>query len=518
MNLFKSFSFLLIILLVVNCFNQAQSQEVDYKTLVKDIEVYIENARTSWEVPGAAIGIVKDNNILLAKGFGTIKKDSKKKVDENTLFGIASNTKAFTSAGIALLVDEGKLNWDDRVVDYLPYFKLYDPYVTQNMTVRDLLCHRSGLKTFSGDLLWYGTNYSREEVVRKASGLKPTYDFRTEFGYSNILYLAAGLVIEEVSGMTYDDFIKERFFESLEMNRSNTSITAFEDDKNVASPHITFEDEVLAIDYVNWDNVAPAGSINSSIADMLNWMNMHLNNGIYQSDTIISGKQHAEMWKPQTIQEISLWEQQIYPSIHFMTYALGWETFNYHGRKIVTHNGGLDGMISQVVLIPEENLGFVILTNSSSSLTYVLMYYMLDVLLNEFDNDYSEILLEYKADVKAYDAEMKAKEEEERVKNTQMSFELEKYTGSYVDDMYGEVLIELKEGKLHINLLPTDIYEGTLSHWHYDVFKLNWNGPTSLPRGDVQFFMNAKAEIVKMMIDVPNPDFDFTEFTFYKKN
>jgi len=497
--------------------NKTVAQTGSQNNLIPEIEAYIEKARVDWNVPGAAIGIIKNDTVIMAKGFGTLRSDNDKKVDENTLFGIASNTKAFTSAGIALLVDEGKLDWDDKVVKHLPYFELYDPYVTENMTIRDLLCHRSGLKTFSGDLLWYGTNYSREDVVRKASKLEPAYAFRTTFGYSNIFFLTAGLIIEQVTGKSYDEFIQERFFKPLNMQRSNTSITAFRENKNIASPHIYYNGNVMPINYLNWDNVAPAGSINSSITDMLNWVKMHLNNGVYNQDTLISGKSHNEMWKPQTIQEISNWEQQMFPSTHFLTYALGWETFDYHGRKIVTHNGGLDGMISQVIMVPEEKLGFVIFTNSASSLTFVSMYYLLDMFLNEFHHDYSTILLGYKEEAKKYDEKAKLDEENARVKKTKPSFELKDYAGTYVDRIYGDVVVEFRDNQLHINFLPTEIFKGTLSHWHFDVFKLNWNNPSSLPRGTVQFFMNADAEIEKMTIDVPNPDFDFTEFTFYKK-
>lgn len=517
MNTSKHFT-LFILFISFSLSQLVQAQDHKLNELVPQIEAYIEQARVDWHVPGVAIGIIHNDQTIMAKGFGTIRSDAKKKVDENTLFGIASNTKAFTSAGIAILVDEGKIDWDDKVVQYLPYFEMYDPYVTQNITIRDLLCHRSGLKTFSGDLLWYGTNYSREEVVRKASQLEPTYGFRTTFGYSNISYLAAGLIIEEITGKTYDDFIAERFFAPLEMDRSNTSISAFGDDKNVASPHISYNDKILPIDYLNWDNVAPAGSINSSILDMINWMNMQLNHGVYQADTIIHPSVHAELWKPQTIENISAWEEKMFPSTHFMTYALGWETFDYHGKKIVTHNGGLDGMISQVILIPEEKTGFVILTNSASSLHFIAMYYLLDVFLDEVQHDYSEILLGYKEEAKVYRAEAKEKEEAERVKNTQPSFDLDKYTGIYEDKIYGEIEIKIIDDKLDLNFLPTNIYRGTLSHWHFDVFKLEWDRPSSLPRGTVQFYMNADAEIEKLIVDVPNPDFDFTEFTFYKKD
>lgn len=252
-----------------------------------------------------AIAIVKDGDVVLAKGYGVRDVNEHGAIDEHTSFAIASNTKAFTVAALAILVDEGKINWDDKVTEYIPWFKLYSPYVTQEMTIRDLLSHRSGLKTFSGDLLWYGTTYSRDEVIKRAQYLEPKYGFREHFGYSNIMYLTAGQIIPAVTGMSWDDFVTERIFEPLGMNRSNTSITYLKGMENVAMPHNNVDGKEIAISYLNWDNIGLAGSINSNVSDLCNWIKLQLNNGIFNNDTIISRKSINEMRSPNTLQRVS---------------------------------------------------------------------------------------------------------------------------------------------------------------------------------------------------------------------
>ena len=239
-----------------------QGQDAEFEAIISKVDQYIQKSKDDWKVPGVAIGIIKNDSLVFAKGYGLRRIDKKDKVDENTLYGIASNSKAFTAAAIAILVDEGKVKWDDPVKKHLPYFELYDPYVSNNMTIRDLLCHRSGLKTFSGDLIWYGSNYSRKEVVQRAKYLKPSYGFRSHYGYSNIMYLTAGLVIEAVSGKTWDEFIKERIFIPLGMNNSNTSESVIVKQDNYAMPHITYKEEIIPYNYVKWDNIAPAGAMN----------------------------------------------------------------------------------------------------------------------------------------------------------------------------------------------------------------------------------------------------------------
>ncbi len=489
-------------------FFNLQAKDSNKKTITK-LEQYYEQALKDWNVPGMAIAIVKDNEVIFAKGFGVKSVKTGEEVDQNSLFAIASNTKAFTSASIAMLVDEGKISWDDKVTKYLPWFELYSPYVTHEMSIRDLLSHRSGLKTFSGDLIWYGTNHSREEIVRRARYLKPAYSFRAHYGYQNIMFIAAGLVIEKVSGMSWDDFVQTRIFNPLNMNRSVTSITQLEPKGNFTSPHNDYKDKTIVIDYLNWDNASPCGGILSSVSDLSKWIMLQLNHGINNNDTIFSAASQHQMWQAHTSQNVSSYSEKMFPSTHFKAYGLGWALMDYHGRKIVSHGGGYDGMISRTVLVPEENLGFVILTNTNTGITSPLMYKTLDIFLSEDDKDWSQIYLERMN-------RPQNKPDDKQIKNTKPSFDLKTYTGTYGGEVYGNTEVYLKNGQLMLQMKNTKIFKGTLTHYHYDTFELEFKGVTSLPKGKVQFKLNADGEIDELVIDVPNPDFDFTELDFKK--
>ena len=484
---------------------------------LKDLEDYYQQSMKDWGVPGMAVAIIKDDSLVLSEGYGVRKVNSDKKVTEETLFAIASNTKAFTAAGIGILVDEGKLNWNDRVVDYLPWFELYSPYVTQSFTIRDLLCHRSGLKTFSGDLLWFGSEYNRREVVERARHLEPAHGFREQFGYSNIMYLAAGLVIEEVSGISWDAFIKKRFFKPLQMKRSITTTSDLENYENVAAPHNKTDEGTIGIEYLNWDNIAPAGGIISCAKDVKNWLALQLNNGIFEGDTVFSKDVQNAMWSPHTPLSVSQTTRKMRPSTHFKSYGLGWEMFDYGGRKVVTHNGGYDGMISQTVLLPEENAAFVILTNSISGIYRSLMYKTLDYLLDKESKDWSKIILERYKKYEQRKEKQRAQKDSARVKDTEPSLALEKYTGIYSGKMYGKATVSLEDGKLQLQLEPSPDFHSKMEHWHYDTFKIKFEEFPSLPRGWVNFVMDRNGKVEEMRIDVPNPDFDFTELKFYKE-
>jgi len=333
-----------IIILIAG--NDASAQKSSEKKKLDELAAYYDNARQDWEVPGLAVAIVKNGEIIFAKGFGVTDINTQKPVDSKTMFPIASNTKAFTSAALAILVDHGKIEWNDKVVEYLPWFKLYDPYVSENMTIRDLLTHRSGLATFSGDLLWYGTKYTRKEVVKRARFLKPAYGFRENFGYSNIMYLAAGEIIPAVTGQSWEEFVHEKFFEPLQMQRTITTTNDLAKFDNVATPHTDFRDEVITIDYLNWDNVAPAGAIISSVEDISKWLMLQLNRGIWHDDTIFTPRRSHEMWSQNTVLGVSGFSERTWPSTFFKSYGLGWSLSNYLGHKIVGHSGGYDGMIS----------------------------------------------------------------------------------------------------------------------------------------------------------------------------
>jgi CubicO group peptidase (beta-lactamase class C family) len=482
---------------------------------IKKIDAYVEQSRELWNIPGMAVAIVKDGEVILSKGYGVKHIDRNEAVDENTLFVIASNTKAFTSAALATLVDQKQISWDDKVQDYLPYFQLYDPYVSANMTVRDLLCHRSGLATFSGDLIWYGTKYSREEIIRRARFLKPAYGFREHFGYQNIMFLAAGEIIPEVTGMSWDIYIDSTFFKPLGMNSSTTSLFGLTQRTNFAHPHNDHDGTNKAIQFVNWDNISPAGGIFSSVADMSKWLKLQLGRGTMDSTTIWSEQRSREMWSVHTPEYVSPWSERNFPSKSFVGYGLGWELNNYHGRKIVSHGGGYDGMISKTVMVPEENLGFVILTNNINWLPSALTYSILDELLDgDEDKDWAAYFLELKQGMDEDDKKAKVEAEEARVKDSTPTLSLDSYAGTYTGELYGDCVVRLIGDQLAFQFEPTQLFRGTLRHWHYDTFELNWSSEMMLPSGMVQFIVGVDGEVEEMKVDVPNPDFDFTELEF----
>jgi CubicO group peptidase (beta-lactamase class C family) len=475
---------------------------------------YAAGALKDWNVPGMAVAVVNDDQVVLAKGFGVRKLGEPAPVDDRTLFAIGSCTKAFTAAALGILVDQGKLKWDDPVTNYLPWFQLYDPYVTREMTVRDLLSHRSGLQTFGGDLIWYHSTYDRNEVIRRVRFLKPVSSFRSRFGYQNIMFLAAGQIVQAITGKSWDDFIKERLFTPLEMRDSNTSILGFKPGDDFAAPHNERDGKLRVIGYCNADNIAPAGAINSSVRDLAQWIRLQLGRGSYQGKQVFSGSASREMWSPQTI--IPVGEQAEQQGTHFQAYGLGWLLSDYHGRKLISHGGGLDGMISQVGLMPEENLGVVILTNSETPLAGMMMRKLFDMQLGLPERDYSAEALKQRATGLAARKTADAGIDAGRASGTHPSLALERYAGRYEDKMYGQAAVALENGKLVLRFIPSPDFVADLEHWHYDSFLLRWRDQLSypFPKGFVTFELSAQGKVVGMKIDQPNNDFNFDELDF----
>lgn len=353
------------------------------------LDNHLAKALRDWEVPGMAVAIVKNDSVVFSKGYGVRELSKPGEVNDQTLFAIASLSKAFTVASLAILVEQGKLSWDDRVIEHLPYFQLHDSYATREMTVRDLLCHRSGLHTFGGDLIWYGTDYGKEEVIRRLRYLKPRLGFRDSFGYQNILFLAAGEIIQAVSGRQWDDFVRDSIFTPLGMARSNTSVTQIQGDANVATPHTPHNGKLVTVPYRMLDNIGSAASINSNVNDLSAWMRLWLRPDSVSGAGRLSNRAKHEVWTPHTIIPLSESAMSTIPGRNFNAAALGWFVMDYKGRRVLSHSGGMDGMISRLVLVPEERLGFVILTNSINNLSSWLMYTILDEFLGGEKRDWS---------------------------------------------------------------------------------------------------------------------------------
>jgi CubicO group peptidase (beta-lactamase class C family) len=474
-------------------------------------------ALRDWQVPGMAVAIVKDGQVVLARGYGVRELGRPEPVDEHTLFAIASNTKAFTSAAVAMLVAEKKLSWDDRVQTHLPYFELYDPWVSHEMRVRDLLSHRSGLGTFSGDLLWYGTSYSREEVVRRARYLKPVAPFRASYRYNNLMFIAAGEVVAKVSGMSWDDFVRARIFEPLGMSATVTSVRALDGRANRATPHGPTYGPPKPFAWYNWDAMAPAGGVISSAADMAKWLRLHLERGVSDGKTLFSEETSRLMWTPHVSFTIDRAAQQRVPSTHFRGYGLGWSLSDYQGRLVVEHGGAYDGMYSQVVLLPEERLGLVVLTNSMTGIGGALKYVVLDEFLGSTGHDWSRESLERARKREAAHAEDVAKVERARVADTKPSLPLEAYAGRYPSDLYGDAEVKVENGALVLRLLPNPDLVADLTHWHFDTFHLRWrNAFTWFGDGKAQFVLDNQARVTELKLDVPNEDIWFWEPQFLR--
>jgi CubicO group peptidase (beta-lactamase class C family) len=499
----------------LSSFLWAQTQEQ-----LDHLDAYYTKSLKEWNVPGMAIAIVKSDSIVFAKGYGYADLEQNKPVDEHTLFAVASNSKALTATALAILVERGDLTWSDKVIDYLPYFASYDPWVTESYTIEDLLCHRGGLKTFSGDLLWYGSDLTPQEIIQASQYLEPEYDFRTHFGYSNINYLAAGMVLEAITDTSWSDFVKSHFLDPLGMNRTLTSTAQLSAMKNVATPYYLNGEMNHKVAWVNWDNIAPAGALISSVYDFSRWIQLNLKQGKWDGKSLFPSSQLEKLTRPHINHAISPFSMRYQPSKHFSGYGLGWELYDYHGYKVISHGGGYDGMISKSGLVPEADLGVVILTNSLNWLTGALMNKTLDVILGDQmeGTDWSAMFLEYKKEQDKVDAETLQKLENERGLKGEKLHDLSDYVGRYTDKMYGDVVIENRKGSLYFRMMRSDLFQAELSHWNLDIFTFQFDpNLSSLPIGKLWFITDKNGEIESLKIHVPNPDFFFDEFDF-KKN
>ncbi|GBC81761.1 D-aminopeptidase [bacterium HR10] len=458
---------------------------------LQDLEAYIARAMREWEVPGLALAIVKDDALVLAKGYGVKRLGESAPVTERTVFAIGSASKAFTTAALAMLVEEGKIRWDDPVIRYLPHFQLFDPYVTRELTIRDLVTHRSGLER--ADLLWYGTAFDREEIIRRLRFLRPRWGFRSHFGYQNILYLAAGQLIRAVTGKTWEDFIRERIFQPLGMTTSTTSVKALRDISDVATPHAKIEGVVRPIPWRDIDNIAPAGSINSNVLEMAEWIRVHLNEGAHRGQRLWSAAAEREMQTPQTIIRPEPPYSTLFPEARFLTYGLGWFLHDYRGRKIVEHGGNIDGMSALVALVPEERLGFVILTNMNGTLlVHALKYRIMDVFFGAPSKDWSA---DFQQRAKALQEQQQVamkKIEDARVLGTKPALPPARYVGTYENEVYGEVTVREEEGRFVLRWGAMRV--GDLEHWHYETFRVRWRDPL-LPPAFVTFVPDVEGAV-----------------------
>lgn len=441
---------------------------------LEGLDSYVEQAMVEWNVPGLSLAVVKDDSVVYIQGYGVREQGTEKLVDENTLFAIGSTTKAFTSALVGQLVDQGEIAWGDRVTDHLSWFQLHDPWVTRELTIRDLLTHRSGLPRC--DAVWHSTNYTRQEILRRVRYCEPEFSFRSQYGYQNIMYLAAGRLAADVAGTRWDQLVEHRIFGPLGMDRSNTSVDSLEGISNVASPHEEIDGETRTVPWRDVDNIGPAGSINSSAIEMAQWLRLQLNEGSYEDRRLLADSTVAEIHEPHMVVEEPsvLTQASLFPSNHFRAYGFGWHIRDHHGRKVVWHAGGIDGMRAEVGLIPEEELGVVVLTNySPDGLGTPLMFRIFNSYLDAPQKYWAAEYRSIYDSLQAEEQKQEKKLREARVAGTSPSLDSEAYTGTYRNELYGKLVVSRSEDGLRIEVM--DSYAGDLEHWHFDTYRVNWD-------------------------------------------
>jgi len=490
------------------------------------VDNVVERARKEFDVPGIAVAIVKDGNVVLSKGYGVRKAGEPAQVTPQTLFRIGSNTKAFTVAALATLVDEKRIRWDDPVVQHMPAFQMYDPYVTREMTIRDLLTHRSGMGLGAGDLMFFPpSDLSRDEIIRRLRFIKPATSFRSAYAYDNLLYLVAGQIIPAVTGKSWDDYVKERILTPLAMTNTFTSMETWKRNPDVASPHSKLSGKLEALAQEDVDNTAPAGSIASCVADLAKWMNLQLAGGTIGQTRIFTAAQNKAMWSPQTILPIGDPGKDDPPAFAavrpmFNTYGLGWNLRDYRGKKMVTHTGGLSGMVSRTTLIPDQQLGVVVLTNQEETGAFsAITNAVVDHYLGAPDVDWVSAYSTVAKNARSAAAEIMKQSAGTRKTDTHPALPLSSYAGRYRDAWYGDIRIEEDHGKLHIIFTHTPLLAGDLEHWQYDTFIARWNNRSLDADAYVTFTLSPDGKVDEMRMKAVSPltdfSFDFHDLLFH---
>jgi len=429
---------------------------------------YVAKAVGDWNVPGLAIAVVKNDSLVFAKGYGVIEKGKPARVDEHTRFAIGSTTKAMTVTALAMLADEGKLSFDDKVIDHLPDFRLRDAWVTRELTIRDLLTHRTGLP--GTDLLWLFDSYPTNEIFRRMQYVEPESSFRSHWEYQNVMYALAGAIVEQASGMKWADFVRTRIFEPLGMNETIPLVSELPGKPNVAVPHAMADDSVQVVSIRTTDPIAPAGSVWSSVHDMSIWMRFVLDSGRVGDRRLV---------KPETFREIVAPEMRApmdeYPALslsrpHFFSYALGWFVQDYDGETVWMHTGSIDGMCAIIGLLPGQRMGVYILENlDHAELRHALMYRAFDMFEGNPPRDWSADVHKLFADRAARANAARARRDSSLARDTKPTLPLAKYAGTYTDSTYGNVEIALSGNALTFRFVRGDAQP--LEHLEYDVFR-----------------------------------------------
>lgn len=479
----------------------------------------------TFNVPGIAVAIIKDGKVVISKGYGVSNIKTQQKVDGNTLFGIASNSKAFTTAALGILVDEGKLNWDDKVTKYIPEFKMYNDYVTNEFTIRDLLTHRSGLGLGAGDLMIWpdGHDFTPNDIIKNIQFLKPVSSFRSKYDYDNLLYVIAGEVAAKIYGKSWCDFIEERIMKPLQMNNSAASFVRLKDTTNTIVPHVPINGKLEIIPRYKNSIFDAAAGIYTSTNDLSKWVIAQLQHGKYSTDNqsrLFSEEVHNEMWKPQTILPIG--SSKPY-STNFKAYGLGWQLTDINGHLQVSHTGGLDGIVTQTIMIPDLQLGIIVLTNQQSGSAFNAISNTIKDSYLGLNNPDHVVSLSAERKMKENDADKITDEVWETVnKNikSKVTINTKKYVGTYKDNWFGDIVISEKKGKLYFTSIRSPRLNGEILFYKNQNFIVKWNIRSFNADATIFFDLdtNGNANHFKMKAISPLTDFsyDFHDLDFNK--
>ena len=478
------------------------------------LDIYVQREMSRWQIPGVSVAIVKDGKVVVSKGYGVKENGKPGNVDENTLFMIASNTKAFTGTSLAMLDYEKRLSLDDKVAKWMPTFQLYDELATRETTIRDLLCHRIGLETFQGDFLNWGSNLSRKELIDRFHLHKPTYSFRSKWGYCNLAFLTAGEIIPLVTDTSWDDYIYYHFLKPLKMNHTSTKFDMLLKDENACKAHTLVEEKIVTIPYASIDNLGPAASINSCVKDLSNWLLMNIDSGKFEGNTIVPWQALFNARSSQMVEREP--RSSLFPSTHFITYGLGWELEDYKGRKIIYHGGGADGFVTSTCIVPEEKLGIAVLTNTDANGFYeALRKQIIDAYIDAPYRNYSAIYHQRRKG--SSDQEQKQLKEWKQLvsKKNKMPVTDQSFVGKYRNDVYGLAEIKNSNGKLTIYFEHHPTLAGTLEYLENNEMLCSFSIPTY---GTKSFPFETAEGKVKSIIITVNDFIDLMEYPFEKIN
>ena len=483
-------------------------------------DAFVASVQAQFDVPGVAVAIVKDGQVVLERGYGVRKLGEPAKVDAHTMFAIASNTKAFTAAALNMLQDDGKLKTTDRVIDHLPWFRMSDAYVTREMRIRDLLAHRSGLSLGAGDLLyWPTTTYSTREVAERLKDVPLTGGFREQYAYDNILFGVAQLVVEEASGMSFKQFLQSRIFTPLGMGETRYNSDDLKPGDNVAVGHAKFDfKDLKPVGVTSWRNVSGAGGLYSSVHDIARWMNVQLAGGVYagsgdDAKRLFSEQRQREMWTmltPIPVGKPSV--PELAPVVpNFSGYGQGWNLSDYGGDKLVWHTGGWPGQVSRLTLVPGRKLGVIVLTSAELGVAFnAVTYRALDMMLGRSGNDWLKAYAASYAKSQADADTSWQKHVAARAANSTPSLPLANYAGTYRDPWYGDVLIRQGAKGLELQFSKTAELLGDIEHWQHDSFIVRWRDRGLNADAFVNFSLDADGKIREMRMEPVSPLTDFS--------